>query len=426
MRSSPRSQIRRTLRRLSAATVVAVGSSLLLASTPSVATTTKEVDIALEWWDVSVTMLTSSDAPVGTENTRAWAISWLAPARAVNKTPTAGPARDYHQAAFAAAAHEALATFVPARRAELDRALATTLSRIPDGPAETQGVAAGRAEARAVLANRAGDGLDNVSANEPFTPPPPGPGVWQPTPPNFSPASGAGLRKARPFVLNRADQFRPGPPPALGSAQYRAEWKEVRDYGAVDSTARTAEQTEIARFFATDSRVYHGAVQAALRKLTGNLERQAEFLAVYHIAVVDTIIAVWDAKYHYVWWRPITAIRHADIDGDPTTQPVPDWTPLLTTPPHPDYLSGHAGFTGATVGALIAYTGSGPGGTFTLTSPARPGVTRTYTQWDQLVPEMIGARVWSGIHTRAADAVAVKVGRQVTAYIVGQSDRLFG
>lgn len=425
MRSMPRSRIRRTFQRLSAVTAAAV-SALAVVATSSAAATTHQVDVAQEWWEVSATMLNSADAPVGTENTRAWAITWLAPARAVNLSPTAGPAGDYHKAAFVAAAYECLATFVPARRSELDRALATTLSRIPDGPAETQGVAAGRAEARAVLAEREGDGLDNVSANEPFTPPPPGPGVWQPTPPDFASASGAGLGKARPFALSRADQFRPGPPPALGTAQYRAEWKEVRDYGAIDSSVRTAEQTEIANFFATDSRVYYGAVRAALRKLSGNLERQAEFLAVYHLTIVDTIIAVWDAKYHYVWWRPITAIRNADIDGDPATMPDPEWTPLLKTPAHPDYLSGHAGFTGATVAALTAYTGSGPGVPFTLTSPNLPGVTRTYTRWEQLTPEMVGARVWSGIHTRTADVAAVKVGRQVTAYIVSQSDRLFG
>jgi hypothetical protein len=407
--------------------VIAAVGALAITSAPASATDTgQRVDVALEWWDVSATMLSSSDAPVGTENTRAWAITWFAPARAVNKTPTAGPAQYFHQAAFAAAAHECLVTFVPARRAELDQALATTLGRIPDGPAETQGVAAGRAEARAVLADRAGDGLDNTSANEPFTPPPPGPGVWQPTPPDFRPAAGAGLSKARPFALERADQLRPGPPPAPGSAQYRADWTEVRDYGSSDSTGRTAEQTQIATFFNTGSNVYHPAVKAALTEMSGDLERQAEFLAIYHMAVIDMIIAAWEAKYHYVWWRPITAIRNAEIDGDPTTAPDPDWTPLHTTPPHPDYLSGHAGFTGATVAALNAFTGAGPGTRFTLTSANLPGVTRSYTRWDQLVPEMIGARVWSGIHTRTADVRAVTVGRRVTAYMISQSDSLFG
>jgi len=400
---------------------------LTIAAAPSAAKPAERVDVALEWWDISNTMLTPPAAPVGIENFRAWAITWLAAARAVNRHPSPGPAPHYREAAFAAAVHESLVTFVPARRAELDQALATTLSRIPDGPAESHGVAAGRSEARGLLADREGDGLDNVSVSKPFTPRPPGPGVWQLTPPDFAPAQWASLPQARPFALNRADRFRPGPPPAPGSDRYRADWTEVRDYGAANSTVRTAAQTQIATFMQTaPPNFFHPAVRSALRELAGNLKRQAEFLAVVRLAFMDALIAVWDGKYHYVSWRPITAIRQADSDGDPLTAPDPNWTPLLPTPPHPEYLSGHAGLMGAVVEALTAYTGAGPGTPFTLTNPNMPGVTRTYGYWGQMKQEMIDARVWAGFHFRTTDVLSAEVGSRITRYIIQKSDRLFG
>ncbi|MGN9809499.1 phosphoesterase PA-phosphatase [Micromonospora sp. BQ11] len=417
------------VRRLSvAATAVAVAVSTWgVAAAPAAARSTDDVDVAVEWWDVANTMLAPPAAPVGIENFRAWAITWLAAARAVNERPSAGPARHYRKAAFAAAVHESLITFVPTRRAEIDQALATTLSRIPDGPAESQGVAAGRAETQAVLANRQGDGLDNVSVSRPFTPPSPAPGVWRPTPPALATAQWPGLADARPFSMSSPDQFRPGPPPAPGSDRYRADWQEVRDYGAIDSTVRTAEQTKIATFMYTaPPSFFHPAVRSALQELSGSLRRQAELMAVVRLAFMDAMIAVWDAKYHYVSWRPITAIREADSDGDPTTSPDPSWTPLHATPPHPDYLSGHAGLMGAVVRALTIYTGAGPEAPFTVANPNMPGVTLTYDNWAQMNRDMIDARVWSGIHTRTADVVAARVGSRVTHNIICKSRQLFG
>jgi hypothetical protein len=415
-----------TLRRLLTVMTVAAVSALTIAATPSEAKPTRRVDVALEWWDISNNVMTPPDAPVGVENFRAWAITWLAAARAVNKQPSAGQARHYQEAAFASAVHESLVTFVPARRAELDQALITTLSRIPDGRAGSNGAAAGRAEARSILADREGDRLDNGSVSQPFTPPPPSPGVWRSTPPGFAPAQWAGLPDGRPFTMDRADQFRPGPPPALGSERYRTDWIEVRDYGAANSTVRTADQTDAATFMYTaPPNFFHPAVRLALQELSGSLKRQAEFLATVRLAFIDALIAVWDAKYQYVSWRPITAVREADSDTDPATSPDPTWTPLHVTPPHPDYLSGHAGLMGAVVEALTAFTGAGPGERFTLTNPNSPDITRTYETWDQMKQEMINARIWSGIHTRTADVVAADVGSQVTQNILRRSHELF-
>jgi hypothetical protein len=415
-----------SLRRLSIVTTVAAVSALTIAAAPAPVKSSQDVDIALEWWDISNIMLVPPAGPVGIENVRAWTITWLAAARAVNLDPSPGPAQRYREAAFAGAIHESLVTFVPSRSAELDQALAVTLSRIPDGPAETNGVAAGRATARGVLAERVGDGLDNASVQPPYTPPPAAPGVWRPTPPDFPPAIWPGLPNARPFVLNSADQFRPGPPSALGSDQYRADWTEVRDYGASNSTVRTAEQTQVATFMQTaPPPFFHPAVRAALQELTGSLKKQAELVATVRLAIIDGAITIFDAKYHYVYWRPITAIREADTDGDPLTSPDPTWTPLQPTAPHPEYLSGHAGQMGAIVEVLTAFTGAGPNAPFTFTNPNMPGVTRTYESWGQLEQEMINARVWVGFHFRTTNVVSAEVTSQVAQYIIGKSDELF-
>lgn len=423
MRYPIQSRFQSVLRRLLAVTAAA---ALTIVAAPSAAQPADRVDVALEWWDVSNAVMTPPNGPTGVEHYRAWAITWLAAARAVNTHRWGGPARHHREAAFAAAVHESLASFVPARRAELDQALATTLSRIPDGRAESHGVAAGRAEARLVLADRAGDGLDRASVSRPFTPPASSPGIWRPTPPGFVPALWPGLGDARPFTMRSPDQYRPGPPPAAGSERYRADWTEVRDVGSVDSTVRTADQTAAATFiYFAPPHVYHPAIRAALQELSGSLKQQAEFLAVARLTLIDTAIAVWEAKYTYLNWRPITAIREAGGDGDPATTPDPNWTPLHVTPPHPDYLSGHAGLMGSLVEALKAYTGDGPSSPVTLTSPATPGLTRTYASWDQMDQETIDARVWSGIHSRTADVVAAEVGRKVTLNILRNSHRLF-
>jgi vanadium-dependent haloperoxidase-like protein len=227
--------------------------------------------------------------------------------------------------------------------------------------------------------------------------------------------------------VDQPARFRPGPPPGPGTAAYRRDLREIHIYGAVDSTVRTAEQTEVATFMQTaPPSFFHPAVRAAMRELSGSLQRQAEMAAIVRLAFMDAMIVVWDSKYHYVSWRPITAIRQADADGDPATVGDPSWTPLLATPPHPEYLSGHSGLMGAVVTALSAYTGAGPGGSFTLTNPVMPGVTRTYETWQQMNTEMIDARVWVGFHFRTTDEVSAVVGARVARYIVHRADRLFG
>ncbi|MFI7062994.1 vanadium-dependent haloperoxidase [Kribbella sp. NPDC050124] len=403
-----------TLRKhLTLAAAPALAFSTLLAVPAASATT---VDVALEWYDVTADTITAAGAPTQVTNNRTWAIGWLAASRAVLRSP--GGSTPYQEAAFASAVHETLVTLVPARKTELDQSLVTTLARIPDGSAETAGVAAGRKQAKEVLAARAGDGLDPASVNAPFTPPSPTPGVWQPTPPSYSPATQYGNRLAKPFLLKSADQFRPGPPPALGSPRYNRDLAEVRADGALNSTTRTQAQTDTATFWLGSSYVLYTAplrvavAEAAARPLV----ERAKLVALFHVASVDTQIATSDTKYAYQAWRPVTAIR-ATTDAA--------WTPLHNTPAHPDYPSGHNTYSGAAEQVLNTLVGARTATPYTIGSPSAPGVTRTYDNWHQLTVENVDARVWSGIHTRTADTVGVTLGKQVAANALRNAHKLF-
>ncbi|MFC4012574.1 vanadium-dependent haloperoxidase [Nonomuraea purpurea] len=392
-----------------------------MSTTPAFASARADVDAAVEWYDVTAATIAAAGSTTQVTNSRTWAIGWLSAARALRSGPHRTPFQD---AALASAVRTSLAELIPARAAELDAAFAATLARIPDGQDKDRGVAAGAEEARSLLAERAGDGLDPASVSPPYPVPQPVPGAWQPTPPDFGPGVQAGTRLARPFVLDRADRFRPGPPPALGSARYRADLEEVRDYGAANSTVRTQAQTDVAQFWLGSSlTLYTGALRAALAQSPRSASKQAELVALFHVALVDTQIATSDAKYTYVRWRPVTALRAADT-GHPAIASDPAWTPLHTTPSHPDYPSGHNTYSGAAEQVLTTLLGPRSREPFELTSPTAPGVTRTYTTWKVLTGENVDARVWSGIHTRSADTAGVTLGRQVAAHTLRHAARL--
>jgi hypothetical protein len=325
-----------------------------------------------------------------------------------------GPRTASSAAAAASAAHRLLTHYFPASAAGLDSALKATLEKIPDGRAEREGVAFGRRAADHVVALREDDGRDAPVLFDR----PPAPGVWRPTPPAFAPFSNAWLGRMRPLLLRSPAMFRPGPPPALGSDRYVRDLEEVREYGAVDSTVRTAAQTDTARFFTEldlpgalgDHAARHGLDIAATARL----------YAAVHTTQADAIIAAWDAKLRYGSWRPITAIHQANEDGDPTTEPDPDWEPLLTTPAHPDYLSGHATTAGALTGAMTKLLGSDR---IDLTiHSTRGGTTRHYDHAGPYDRDAIDARVFAGIHTRTADVVGNRVGHKIADWAL---DRYF-
>jgi hypothetical protein len=369
-------------------------------------------DSVLAWYDATAAAVTTAGAPTQVTNNRTWAIGWLAAARAESRS--ASPV--YQRAALAGAVHRTLITLTPANKEAADAVLAGELAALPDGRAEQSGLAAGRAAADELIAERTGDGLDPASVNAPFPVPAAAPGVWQPTPPQYAPATQYGNRVARPFVLRGADQFRPAPPPALGSARYRADLAEVRAYGSATSTVRTQAQTDTATFWLGSSlTLYTPILRAAVQQSSGSLAARTRLVALFHVALVDTQIATSDAKFAYQRWRPVTAIRNADVDPDPA------WLPLHDTPAHPDYPSGHNTYAGAAEQILTALAGPRPRAPYTIGSPTAPGVTRTYTDWHQPSVDNINARVWSGIHTRNADLAGIRLGDDVAAYTLSHA-----
>ncbi len=363
--------------------------------------------LALEWFDTTQTTVAAAGFPQPVTQTRTWAVSWLAAARAVQD----GGNPNFQRAAFATALHDTLLAQVPSQQSQLDAALASTLAEIPDGRQEDRGVDAGTAEANGVLAERAGDGLDTASVEKPFTPPPAAPGVWQPTPPTFGPAVRYGQKDGRAFLLASNSQFRPGPPPALDSPKFLAALAEVRAYGQDTSSVRTPAQTDTATFIIQDSCALYGqALRAVLEDTRHSLQWYARAVAAFHVVSVDAQIVIHEAKYVYVFWRPVTAIRTGSVDPDPT------WTPLLATPRHPEYPSGHAGYAGAAEGVLTWLTGPRAPEPLDATSVTAPGSVHTYTRWSQITDETIDGRVWEGVHYRFSDETAAKVGKQVAAW----------
>ncbi len=316
------------------------------------------------------------------------------------------------EAAAAAAAHRVLVTYFPAAAATLDAHLAASLALVPDGGPQDKGISYGVRAADRIIALRANDGR-----NAQVTPPTgTTPGHWQPEPGAFSTAWLGGVT---PIAIQSAAQFAPGPPPPINSATYLAEFNEVRDYGGQNAdTLRTADQTLTARFFSDAGIVpmQRGLqVYAAAHAL--DIDDSARMFAAVETAIADGAIAVWNAKLRYMWWRPVTAIRLADSDGNADTHSVPGWTPLINTPAYPDWPSGLCSVVGAVSSVLERLNGDGTLG-LTITSAAAGNLTRTYATKAQLAQDAVSARVWSGIHFRTADQVSIGTSTGVANYVL--------
>lgn len=321
-------------------------------------------------------------------------------------------------AAAAAAAHFALVHLYPAQRAMLDAACAASLSGIPDGSAKTDGVAVGESVAAKILAMRAGDGAQ-AAIVAPYTPGSQ-PGDWVPTPPAFRPALDPGWSTVQPFFLREGSQFRPGPPPALTSPRYTRDFNEIKEIGSATSSTRTPDQTDLAHFWvSTAPQIWNPAARQVAIAQGRTLSQNARAFALLNLAGADAFIASWDAKFTYNQWRPVTAIREADTDGNPDTIADPDWTPLLVTPPFPDYIAGHTTYAGAAEEVLEQVFGENPGVLIKLTSAAAPGVIESYTTFDEIAEGVVDARVLGGIHWRTSSVRGRRVGQHVGAFAVG-------
>ena len=318
-------------------------------------------------------------------------------------TPTVPPNPSV-EAAVATAAHRVLVGRFPDQQAALDDVYFAYLNGIPDDEAKTNGILVGEEVGVGMLLVRANDGLDSVV---PYVQRPPGPGVYEPT----APATPVGTRLPRvlPLALEYASQFRPNGPPALRGGEYARDFNEVKDLGRFDSSVRSAEQTALARFW-TDSDIPQWNRNllrlADARGLTAI--ETARMLAMAHVAGGDAMIGCFDAKYHYLSWRPLHAIHRADTDGNPHTVPDPTWQPLLPTPNHPEYPSAHACHTTAIAKALESFFG--PGRTSFSLDSLVTGETRYYTD----------SRTWSKRSTMPG------CGRASTSAMRMRMDRSWG
>jgi PAP2 superfamily len=329
-------------------------------------------------------------------------------------TPIRAHRRASQEAATATATHRLLVLLFPAQSPILDPIYADYLAGIPDGPAKAEGIRVGVRAAEATFAFREGDGRDN---QVPWVQPPPGPGVFEPTVPNQTP-QGLALTQTRPFAMTSPSQFRPDGPPALSSRQYFQEYEEVRTYGRAVSEQRTEEQTAIARFWADGSiSQWNRALQRIARAQELSLADAARLFAMGSIAGADAAIALFEAKYYYMWWRPVHAIERAATDGNPWTRPEEGWQPLLDpTPNHPEYVSGHAAYAAALVTSLVAFFGRDD--VYWSLDSTTTGATREYRSFTEALREVIDARVWAGIHFRSSDVEGAQLGLQAAGWML--------
>jgi membrane-associated phospholipid phosphatase len=322
-----------------------------------------------------------------------------------------GPTNASEEAAASAAAHKVLITLFPAYTDKFDKLHEATLAKIREGTHKRRGLAWGESVANQILRWRFNDGSNAVVP----LPPGSGPGVWQPTPPDFLPYALPQWGLVTPFVIPSGDFFRPKGPPALESAKYASDYNEVKDLGAKKGSTRTDKQTEIALFWAdgagtaTPPGHWNLIAQDVGSAQRNTMPQNAHLFALLNVAMADAAICAWDAKYTYNFWRPVTAIREGDTDGNPATHPDPKWISLIVTPPFPDYTSGHSTFSGAAAAVLSLFYGTSrvP---FTTTSDASPGIVRSFRGFLQAANEAALSRMYGGIHFRSANEDGLKSG----------------
>ena len=325
-----------------------------------------------------------------------------------------GPRRASLAAAADTAAHDTLVALYPNLRSSIDDEYAQLLARVPAGPRKTLGIRVGQRVAQQILARRANDG--SGASLIPFQPGT-APGDYQLTPPAFAQPVFTHWRFVEPFALRRADEFRPPAPPALTSPKYAAAINEVKALGVAQGSTRTPDQTQIGLFWnppiwATWNRIAQSAVQGH----RGTLSDHARAFATLNLTFADSVIAFYDAKYTYRLWRPVTAIRDADADGNPDTAADPNWTPLSATAPDPSYPGAHGTISSA--GATVLSSIFGNDFQFTVTSPAMPGVERPFVSFSEAAEEASVSRIYNGNHTRIDQVAGENLGRDVAGLVL--------
>jgi hypothetical protein len=376
-------------------------------------------DVISDWNDKAVAFAVSHKmGPPPTE--RILAMTHLAMFDAVNsierkyrpylfQAPVAPTASS--EAAAAAAAATVLAGVDPQAAPEIRAMLAAYLGHMPDGAAKAEGNRLGEAVAARMLEARANDGAKAPDIYRPRTTA----GVYVPTVPTAVPQ----WPKVKPFALTSASQFRPVPPIALNSSEWATNYNEMKEFGSRTSSKRSARQTEDARFWlAIDGRVFYPLVRQIADAKGLDVIDSARLFALVAAARADSLIAVFDAKYHYEFWRPVTAIRNGDIDDNPATERDAAWQPFDTTPMHPEYPCAHCIESASLAGVLQTVFETAEIPEVTMTSPTAPGIVHRWTNIRAFVDEVSEARIWSGFHWRFSTQIAREMGYQIGEYVV--------
>lgn len=384
-------------------------TSAVVAIVMGLAAWTAHADTVADWAEITTEIATD-----GPNTIRTIALAQSAVYEAVNAVTKRYP-RDLVDlgsvdgasidAAIAGASHAVLLHEALVLRKEIEAAYQKVLAKLPPGAATQKGIALGERAAAAVLSKH-GDDIGDIEPYRPYTTP----GEYVVT--TFP--LGYAVAQHKPWFLKSASQFRPGPPPSLKSALWARDYNEVKAMGALETPARTIEQTNIGRFWATALPDVHVGVISSLARAPGReVTRNARLFAAALGALNDTEIAVFEAKYHYHFWRPITAIRNGDIDGNPKTERDANWQPLITTPIQPEYPCAHC-MISATIAVIIrADVGKEPMPTLSTVSNTLPGVTRRWRSTEELEQEVSLARMYCGVHYRNSADVGFRMGEQV-------------
>ena len=382
----------------------------------------QDSNVVTEWNQQAVTLaLLPASALTSPPQARVMAIVHLAVHDAVNGitekyetylAPGPAPNNASPEAAAIAAAHHVLKNLFQSQAASLDAFYESSLAA--HGLSQNDpGIAYGRSAAAALLDLRAND--HSAQAQFDYTAPGAGaPGIWVRL--NNAPASLPGWGNVTPFVLRSGSQFRPDHPLALDSKQYARDYNEIKQIGALSSSTRTDEQSQIALFWrASPTAIWNSALNQVLATRNLNLSAAARAFALMYLATADASIACWDAKYAYNFWRPISAIKSGDSDGNESTAADGDWAPFIATPPHPEYPSGHATNSSAMAMILESLFDDNPGVPIVVT---QTGITRQWRTFSEGVDEVIEARIYSGIHFRTSDEVGATLGRKVARFVM--------